>query len=184
MPNELSDIVSRLKRNRGFISDAQVAEALGISPQALSNHKLRGTIPFKALKTYCAKENIPLHSLIEAGELEVYGLATHAVTEEGEQMYITNEGILSISDVCDRLGLDLSKFSGWLSKHQEERSKEQVGISVPKTYIDKIVAAVKQDSDLAEIVSILVNELPEHKRYVIEMLDLLRKQKKLVADSK
>ena len=73
-------IISRIKelehnkydeRTRKFLglkevkTDADVAKLLGLSPQALSNHKAKSTIPLTAINIYALKNNLSINRLLE-----------------------------------------------------------------------------------------------------------------------
>ena len=71
MGNSFSEIVERIKKLQGFRTDGEVAEALEMGKTALSSHKTRGTIPYKALFKFCQKESIFFEWLL-TGEGELY----------------------------------------------------------------------------------------------------------------
>ena len=73
MKKNISDIVDRIKEFKKLgkdTADATIAKLLGMTKTALYNHKLRGTIPYKALFTFCEKEGISLDWLL-TGEGEM-----------------------------------------------------------------------------------------------------------------
>lgn len=85
----ISHIVDRLKNKFGFKSDSEVAESLKMTKTALYNHKLRGTIPYGPLSTFCEINNISLDWLLTGvGPME-------RTPQVGEEMPSFNE----VSDV-------------------------------------------------------------------------------------
>lgn len=58
------EILEKIKEVKGFHSDSDVAVALGMSPQALFNHRKRSTIPIEQISTFCSNEKISLDWLL------------------------------------------------------------------------------------------------------------------------
>ena len=83
MIRNISQIVERLKSECRFKTDKDAAEALGMSGTALYNHKLRGSIPYEALSTFCEKEGISLDWLLTGeGPMRRAANGIHMVSEE------------------------------------------------------------------------------------------------------
>ncbi len=164
MINSFGDIIERLKRIKGYQTDSEVAEALSMSKQALYNHKMRGTIPFKAITDYCKLNKISLGKVfLPARSLEVIGRAPASSQEEGEEIYITNEGYLSLDIICDQLGIKPNEFDKWFRTHKKESSSD--------SRLKKIVEAIKKDETLKQIVYLLDNDAPELKGYVLTLIE-------------
>jgi phage repressor protein C with HTH and peptisase S24 domain len=64
MKPDLLKIVGRLRDHLGVDSDASVAEALKMKRSALYNHKVRGSIPYEHLSTYCGATGLSLDWLL------------------------------------------------------------------------------------------------------------------------
>ncbi|MDD2336637.1 MAG: S24 family peptidase [Geobacteraceae bacterium] len=56
--NNFPEIIERIKIVCSCQTEGDVAKAIGISKNALSNHKSRGSLPFEALFTFCVSNNI------------------------------------------------------------------------------------------------------------------------------
>lgn len=64
---EILEIIrKKVSQNVGLekISDAQVADALGVGQSRIATWKCRGTIPFEVLFAFCKKNNILLDNLL------------------------------------------------------------------------------------------------------------------------
>ena len=63
---ELKNIISvEVKENEGKrVKDADVAEALGVSPQLLATAKNRGKILFAEIAAFCAMKKIAINTLL------------------------------------------------------------------------------------------------------------------------
>lgn len=59
-------ILDRAKASFGLSTDTQLAEALGVSPQTLSNWRKRNSLDFELLLTKC--ENTDLNWLVKGDE--------------------------------------------------------------------------------------------------------------------
>lgn len=58
MTKNITEIVNRIKERHRIKTDSEVASLLGMTRTALYNHKLRGSIPYEALSTYCEREGV------------------------------------------------------------------------------------------------------------------------------
>ena len=57
-------IIERIRIYKGFKTEKQVANLLGLADNALCNHKKRGTLPYKNLFIFCERENLSLDWLL------------------------------------------------------------------------------------------------------------------------
>ena len=60
----ITHIIDRLKKLKGFKSDTDVARALDMKRTALSSHKTRDSIPFPNLYAFCNTEGVSLDWLL------------------------------------------------------------------------------------------------------------------------
>ena len=61
---KITEIIDIIKEKKFLKSDTDVAKTLGMKQAALSNHKLRDTIPFEQLTFFCENENISFDWLV------------------------------------------------------------------------------------------------------------------------
>jgi phage repressor protein C with HTH and peptisase S24 domain len=64
----MAEIIERIKKMKGFSTDSEVASALGLKPQTLATSKMRGSIPFDTIISFCDKENCSLDNLLRGVE--------------------------------------------------------------------------------------------------------------------
>jgi len=55
---KIAEIIETIRAIKSLKSEAQVASALKMKPQALNNHKIRGTYPFEQLIVFCQETGI------------------------------------------------------------------------------------------------------------------------------
>lgn len=63
----LVEIIENIKKLKSLSSDAEVAELLGMKKQTLATAKMRNSIPFEILISFCYKEDISLDWLFLTG---------------------------------------------------------------------------------------------------------------------
>ena len=63
--NKLDERTKEFLGLKGVRTDADVAKLLGLSPQSLSNHKAKSTIPHKAVTLYGLKNKLSINRLLE-----------------------------------------------------------------------------------------------------------------------
>jgi len=66
----VAEIIGRIKELKGLSTDSEVALALGLKPQTLATAKMRGSIPYDALISFCDKERLSLDLLLRGMELK------------------------------------------------------------------------------------------------------------------
>ncbi len=66
----LVEIIEAIKRMKGLGTDSEVALALGLKPQTLATSKMRGSVPFDALISFCEREKCSLDLLLRGMELK------------------------------------------------------------------------------------------------------------------
>jgi phage repressor protein C with HTH and peptisase S24 domain len=66
----IGEIIRRIKELKGLSTDGEVARALGLKPQTLATAKMRGSMPYEALISFCDKERISLDLLLRGMELK------------------------------------------------------------------------------------------------------------------
>lgn len=64
-----AEIIDRIKRMKNLATDSEVASLLGLKPQTLATSKMRGSIPYGALISFCDKEGCSLDLLLRGMEL-------------------------------------------------------------------------------------------------------------------
>jgi len=78
---QIEQIISRIKKLKGLSNDKEVADILEISPNSLTNHKVRGTVPYKKLITFCVVSGISTDWLLQ-GKGEMYSDKPNNVIEK------------------------------------------------------------------------------------------------------
>ncbi|MDA8168105.1 MAG: S24 family peptidase [Nitrospiraceae bacterium] len=66
----VAEIIESIKRMKGLKSDSEVASELGLKPQTLATSKMRGSVPFEALISFCDREGCSLDLLLRGMELK------------------------------------------------------------------------------------------------------------------
>lgn len=61
---EIAEIIELLRQKKVLKSETAVAKLLGVTQQALSNHKSKGSIPFERLVALCENEGLSLDWLL------------------------------------------------------------------------------------------------------------------------
>jgi len=128
MINDTPSIVSLIKKalvslNPGprWANDADIAEFLKMSPQALSNHKSKKSIPHKAILEICLFFKWPVEDLLTTGREEEFLQAAKMENKiyEDDGNYNFDEIILRIKGalnwIHDNLGEDYITISGFIS---------------------------------------------------------------------
>lgn len=64
MSEDFFRIVDKIKRIKDLDSAAKVAKALGMSRNNLYSYRRRGSLPLKALRAFCVRENILFDDLM------------------------------------------------------------------------------------------------------------------------
>ena len=64
MELNLADVLSRVGKLSGVDTDAEIARALGVSPQTLSTWKRRGTIPYERVCDFAVNQDVSLDYLL------------------------------------------------------------------------------------------------------------------------
>ncbi|HZX36207.1 MAG TPA: helix-turn-helix domain-containing protein [Thermodesulfobacteriota bacterium] len=59
-----SDVIERMKSSANLKNDSRVAKALGVTPQAISNYKKRGSLPSDLVLKFAAIYNVSVDWLI------------------------------------------------------------------------------------------------------------------------
>jgi len=65
----VTEIIRQIKEMKGLSTDSEVARTLGLKPQTLATAKMRGSIPYEALMSFCDKERCSLDLLLRGMEL-------------------------------------------------------------------------------------------------------------------
>ncbi len=127
---------------KNVYKDKQVATILNIKPNALSNHKLRGTIPHDALITFCDHENISLDWLYNGEEEMTKGPKNEAnlyLNEDpkiAELLIMTKEVLKSETQYADSLSANVKSFH--YSVELEKRvNRMEEDVSTLKEKVDK-----------------------------------------------
>jgi hypothetical protein len=81
-----ADIIESIKEMKGFNTDAEVASALNMKPQTLATAKMRGSVPYDDLITFCDKEGCSLDLLLRGMEVIEEEPRYHRVREPEAQM--------------------------------------------------------------------------------------------------
>ncbi len=94
---EIAEIIERLKIVLETDKDADVAKALGVKPQKLSVWKVRNTIPFETLTSFCIQNAVSMEWLLagkgrktplETGEKSAcLSTALETVVDEGDGLF-------------------------------------------------------------------------------------------------
>jgi hypothetical protein len=95
----------------GYIND-QVAELIGISPQALSNHKTKGTIPYKFITSTCLFLKWPINELLE-NDVEGFIKGIHNLEKK---LIFEDDPKYDLKGIIERIKETLE----WLSERLDE----------------------------------------------------------------
>ena len=71
MTNDFSILVERMKRAAHAANDSALARLLGVTPQALSNYKKRGTMPYTQIFKFAQLTGTSLDALTADGGVAV-----------------------------------------------------------------------------------------------------------------
>jgi len=71
MTDSYSAIMERFKEIANLSKDSEVAEALGLSPQALSDRKRRSSVPYEQIVDYCREHGLDLNYVLTGSRGEV-----------------------------------------------------------------------------------------------------------------
>ena len=71
MTNDFSILVERMKRAAHTANDSALARLLGVTPQALSNYKKRGTMPYTLIFKFAQLTGTSLDALVADGGVAV-----------------------------------------------------------------------------------------------------------------
>jgi len=107
----LGEILDRVRKISGATSDAAIARALGVTPQAIGNARRRGTIPFERLVAFAAEHGVSLDYLFlgkaaDAPQVdfdlldEIYGKLSELVAGSDLEAYVTKPDMMSYLGNC------------------------------------------------------------------------------------
>ena len=164
MIKDIFFIIKQIMDTENATTDKQVADILNVKPNALSNHKLRGSIPYEALITFCDKKKISIDWLL-TGEGEM----TRNEAEKGE-----NSLSILYKEGGDEEDPELARLLNGAKKVLTSGNKQ--AFDALSRNIDYFSHAIemerrlsKNESDISLIKDSLLKENAELKRRLDEM---------------
>lgn len=133
MAKQLTEIIEIIKTNRGYKTDEEVANAIGMSQGNLSNYKSRGTLPLEALLSFCDRNKIDFGWLIQ-GEKAVSEDDTEIISNVDFDAVLGRIKLYeNISDDYEvALALRLSKFA-----LAQRKTRDSLPIDNLREYCDR-----------------------------------------------
>jgi len=116
----LPEIMNIIKLLKNLQTDVEVAEVLGMTKSALSNHKKKGTYPYKELVKFCLRENIDVSELLSGTEISREKLYKTGVSKKDLAEGIKNQ--MKEQEVQDVEEAELMEIIQLLKQMPQERS--------------------------------------------------------------
>lgn len=95
-----AEIIETIKSLKGIAGDGEVAVILDIKPKTLATSKLRNSIPFEELTSFCNKEKVSLNWLL-TGEGEMKRGESPWIVSDNVVAY--NAGDADLKEICEWL---------------------------------------------------------------------------------
>ena len=123
---EFSDVIERMKRAASLKNDSKVARVLGVTPQAISNYKKRGTIPADLVMKFG----------------EIYGLSVDwLISGEGEPFRPGHENKVALANLAAEGNIPYGSFS----KHDIGKLAELASLTPDELiYVGKLVKILRE----------------------------------------
>jgi len=141
MAKNILEIVDRIKKLKGIKKDSQVAMALKMTSTALYNHKIRQSIPYEALSTFCEENNVSLDWLLTGeGKMKMEKEEPLMVAEK-TAIYGKEENYIFIPQVSGKISaggglvpdntveLRLAFKREWIQRHGEPQNMSLIRVS-------------------------------------------------------
>lgn len=97
------EIIDNIKELKRLKTDIEVAELLGIKPKTLATAKIRNSIPFEELISFCSREGVSLDNLLIKREHQREEMECGWVNEPGVD-YEKSKEFISIPQVHGKIG--------------------------------------------------------------------------------